>query len=297
MWLTSLRRRYLEPPNARHFPTLAAILRLSTKYLIDHLRAQCIAYLSADWPTTLAGWDKREKEAVDKQGRYAPREACAHPILVIGLAREMGITEWLPAAFYDLARYGPRRIVSGAEAPFLELYTDHADGTDPKDKKTVYLGRTDLHTILLRERRHGQRACVPRLRVLRAPERPARRRWDHARARRRRALHAQPGRRDARPHGLYGRCAPVRAPHLLCVPQRAGGVCAEGEGACMELGAGMVRAGRRGESREAGRCCEWREKDGGVTIGFASLSTTLSRSTHLIGLLAVLLWFLMIHLS
>lgn len=156
MWLTSLRRRYLEPPNARHFPTLAAILRLSTKYLIDHLRAQCIAYLSADWPTTLAGWDRREKEAVDKQGRYAPREACAHPILVIGLAREMGITEWLPAAFYDLARYGPRRIVSGAEAPFLELYTDHADGTDPKDKKTVYLGRTDLHTILL-GREAGQR--------------------------------------------------------------------------------------------------------------------------------------------
>ncbi|KAF7790175.1 hypothetical protein EIP86_001127 [Pleurotus ostreatoroseus] len=168
---------YLAPPNARHFPTLRAVLRLSTKYLIPHLRAHAINTLSADWPSTLAGWDAREKGAVDEKGRYAPREACAHPILVIELAREMGVREWLPGAFYDLARYGPRRIVSGAVRAELGMdgaEQDREEGAEEgegegegsgkekgngkgKEKgKMVYLGRADLHTILL-GREAGQR--------------------------------------------------------------------------------------------------------------------------------------------
>lgn len=70
--------------------------------------------LKTDWPASLKAWDAREKDAVDAQGRYAPRDACAHPILLIHLALELGLESFLPAAFYDLSRYGPSKIYLGA---------------------------------------------------------------------------------------------------------------------------------------------------------------------------------------
>ncbi|KAG8215724.1 hypothetical protein J3R82DRAFT_7617 [Butyriboletus roseoflavus] len=107
---------YFPKPHARDFSALSSVLRLSTKYFIEHLRIQCLARLVHDWPTTLAGWDRREAAATDASGRYAPRDAYAHPVLAINLALELGIPEVLPSAFYDLSRYGPSRIVSGARA-------------------------------------------------------------------------------------------------------------------------------------------------------------------------------------
>ena len=86
---------------------------MSSKYLIDHLRERCLARLEADWPTTLLGWDRREQKAtVDT--RYNPREHFPHPVLVIQLAHELSLDQLLPCAFYDLCRYGPRKIAAGA---------------------------------------------------------------------------------------------------------------------------------------------------------------------------------------
>ena len=93
---------------------LSSVLRLSTKYFIEHLRVQCLARLAHDWPTTLADWDRREAASTDASGRYTPRDAYAHPVLAINLALELGIPEVLPSAFYDLSRYGPSRILAGA---------------------------------------------------------------------------------------------------------------------------------------------------------------------------------------
>lgn len=95
------------------------MLRLSTKYLIEHLRQRCLARLELDWPLTLVDWDRREAEATQDDGRYLPREAFAHPILVINLAFELDLPDFLPSAFYDLSRYGPSKIVVGTPAPPL----------------------------------------------------------------------------------------------------------------------------------------------------------------------------------
>ncbi|KAN0078102.1 hypothetical protein V8E55_010159 [Tylopilus felleus] len=107
---------YFPNPHARDFSALSSVLRLSTKYFIELLRIQCLARLAHDWPTTLADWDRREAAATDANGRYTPRDAYAHPVLAINLALELGIPEVLPSAFYDLSRYGPSRILSGARA-------------------------------------------------------------------------------------------------------------------------------------------------------------------------------------
>ncbi|KAG9312479.1 hypothetical protein JVU11DRAFT_6865 [Chiua virens] len=98
------------------FSSLSSVLRLSTKYFIEHLRIQCLARLVHDWPTTLAEWDRREATVTDASGRYTPRDAYAHPVLAINLALELGIPEVLSSAFYDLSRYGPSRILTGARA-------------------------------------------------------------------------------------------------------------------------------------------------------------------------------------
>lgn len=84
---------------------------------MEHLRQRCLHRLDLDWPSTLSGWDLREREATDATGRYLPRESCPHPILVIRLALDLEIPSILPAAFYDLARYGPSRIASGINIP------------------------------------------------------------------------------------------------------------------------------------------------------------------------------------
>ncbi|KAG6372535.1 hypothetical protein JVT61DRAFT_7643 [Boletus reticuloceps] len=43
-------------PHACDFSALSSVLRLSTKYFIEHPRTQCLARLIHDWPTTLADW-------------------------------------------------------------------------------------------------------------------------------------------------------------------------------------------------------------------------------------------------
>ncbi|KIY45882.1 hypothetical protein FISHEDRAFT_60736 [Fistulina hepatica ATCC 64428] len=101
---------------ANDFPAMAAVLRLSTKYVVEHLRQRCLDRLIHDWPITLAGWDRREQEAAEA-GKYNPREYCPHPILVIDLALELDLTSVLPAALYDLARYGPSKIMGGSTVP------------------------------------------------------------------------------------------------------------------------------------------------------------------------------------
>ncbi|KAL4244116.1 hypothetical protein ABKN59_009447 [Abortiporus biennis] len=104
-------------PSSKDFSAIAAVLRLSSKYLIDHLRQRCLKRLDLDWPSSLSGWDLREQLAAEASGRYNPRECYPHPILLVKLARELSLPQYLPAAFYDLSRYGPRRIVSGTTLP------------------------------------------------------------------------------------------------------------------------------------------------------------------------------------
>lgn len=95
--------------------------------MVEPLRIRCLHRLHLDWPHTLLGWDKREAVATDSSGRYLPRDICPHPILVIQLALEMGIPTILPAAMYDLSRYGPSRILAGARKPIAayDIIVEH----------------------------------------------------------------------------------------------------------------------------------------------------------------------------
>ncbi|KAK0436374.1 hypothetical protein EV421DRAFT_1120437 [Armillaria borealis] len=133
---------YFMKTSASDFACISAVLRLSTKYLVEHLRVQCMTRLTQDWPTTLAGWDLREQQATDENGRYLPRERTCHPIHVISLSIELGLIEFLPAAFYDLCRYGPSKIVAGC--PSL---------SDPSSAVTL---STDILRRTLRGREIGQ---------------------------------------------------------------------------------------------------------------------------------------------
>ncbi|KAJ4473103.1 hypothetical protein J3R30DRAFT_3296710 [Lentinula aciculospora] len=104
---------YFSFPRPLHFARLAAVSRLSTKYIVPHLLQQCLERLKLDWPSTLGGWDAREDEALSPKGSYSPRQFTPHPVLVIDLAIELGLNDILPSAFYDLARYGPSKIMYG----------------------------------------------------------------------------------------------------------------------------------------------------------------------------------------
>ncbi|RPD58813.1 hypothetical protein L226DRAFT_471169 [Lentinus tigrinus ALCF2SS1-7] len=150
---------YFTKRTSGDFCAVSAVLRLSTKYLIEHLRERCLMRLEADWPTTLGGWDKREQHAtVDT--RYCPREHFPHPILVIQLCQELGLDHMLPSALYDLSRYGPRKIAAGASTvPALLSSRSRAHAhADPQDPNTVIV-RLDLSDLqaVFRGREQGQR--------------------------------------------------------------------------------------------------------------------------------------------
>ncbi|KDQ57583.1 hypothetical protein JAAARDRAFT_177839 [Jaapia argillacea MUCL 33604] len=99
------------------FITISKLLRLSTKYRIDHLRRQILEALAAIWPSALPLWEIREKKATNSAGLYAPRPTFPHPILIINLARETDVPELLPSAYYDLSRYLPSQAVTGHSLP------------------------------------------------------------------------------------------------------------------------------------------------------------------------------------
>ncbi|TFY71423.1 hypothetical protein EVG20_g1589 [Dentipellis fragilis] len=130
---------YFKQPYSTEFPFLAAVLRLSTKYLIYNLRECCLARIAHDFPTTLEGWDLREKAVTDMNGRYGPRERIPSPILLINLARELDLMEILPAAFYDLSRYGTSKTVLGTPTPAVEFKV-----LETQEAPTVFLAHNDL---------------------------------------------------------------------------------------------------------------------------------------------------------
>ncbi|KAF5383576.1 hypothetical protein D9615_003510 [Tricholomella constricta] len=89
------------------FPVVSGVLRLSTKYIIEGLRARALEHLSTAWPSDLKAWDAREDSARTHETDIASNGShlYPHPIAVINLSREVDAPSLLPAAFYDLSRY------------------------------------------------------------------------------------------------------------------------------------------------------------------------------------------------
>ncbi|KAF9479065.1 hypothetical protein BDN70DRAFT_913364 [Pholiota conissans] len=103
--------------DAQDFDNVASLLRLTTKYCVEHIRKDIIRGMSAIWPKTLSAWEFREADATDPTGVYKPRAIYPHPILVINLARETATADLLPSAFYDLSRCAASEIATGYLTP------------------------------------------------------------------------------------------------------------------------------------------------------------------------------------
>lgn len=95
---------------------------------------------------------------MDEHGRYLPRELCPHPILVIKLALDMNLPSILPAALYDLSRYGPSKITIGASSPptAFDLLLSQTYGSPPPPDQPVRLSH-DMLCRTLRGREASQR--------------------------------------------------------------------------------------------------------------------------------------------
>ncbi|KZS99886.1 uncharacterized protein LAESUDRAFT_688821 [Laetiporus sulphureus 93-53] len=99
------------------FCVVSGVLRLSTKYFVDHLREKALAHLRVAWPSTLKGWDAREDlaRAYECQSGSHRGHLYPSPVAIINLAREIHAPELLPSAFYDLSRYHYAQIFEPAE--------------------------------------------------------------------------------------------------------------------------------------------------------------------------------------
>ncbi|KAJ7115905.1 hypothetical protein C8R44DRAFT_880310 [Mycena epipterygia] len=142
------------------FRVVAGILRLSTKYIVDSLRAKALAHLCIAWPSTLRGWDAREDlarsfemETATSGGHFYPS-----PIAVISLAREVNAPCLLPAAFYDLCRYSYSQIYEPTEDEPLYQPTP-SPSLLPLDMQRLSLGKEAAQhniTALIQTMGHAQ---------------------------------------------------------------------------------------------------------------------------------------------
>ncbi|KAJ7504443.1 hypothetical protein B0H11DRAFT_1982361 [Mycena galericulata] len=151
-------------PNFRNndqddFRVVSGILRLSTKYIVDSLRAKALTHLCVAWPSTLKGWDAREDlartfemETSTSGGHFYPS-----PIAVINLAREVNAPCLFPAAFYDLCRYSYTQIYEpGEDEPLCQL---GPPSLAPLDMQRLCLGKEAAQhniTALIQTMGHAQ---------------------------------------------------------------------------------------------------------------------------------------------
>ncbi|KAJ7639006.1 hypothetical protein FB45DRAFT_739896 [Roridomyces roridus] len=90
-------------------------LAMATKYEMDNLRNRIVTQVEADWPSSLAEWDRLEMEARALQEEHDANDEqkvdglylddrLPEPITAIRLSRDFQIPKILPAAVYHLSR-------------------------------------------------------------------------------------------------------------------------------------------------------------------------------------------------
>jgi hypothetical protein len=109
---------------------------MSCKYFICIPRRQCLERLQSYFPVTLSDWDRRERMSLSPDGHYDPRHEIPSPIHIINLARELNVGSVLPAAFYDLARYGTSKTASGTE-PLAHLVLETSSSENSSASTTA----------------------------------------------------------------------------------------------------------------------------------------------------------------
>ncbi|KAK0464483.1 uncharacterized protein EV420DRAFT_1516594 [Desarmillaria tabescens] len=101
---------------------LAGLLRLSTKYFINHIRAGCIHHLSRTWAYTLKGHDEMVEIAINTTSVNKMTYPYVHPLHVLNLARETNVRLAVPSALYFLSLY---RFEDILRADHPKLLVDH----------------------------------------------------------------------------------------------------------------------------------------------------------------------------
>jgi len=129
------------------FRMVSGILRLSTKYIIDSLRAKALAHISVAWPSTLKGWDAREDLARSYE-LDPPLGGHLYPssVAVINLAREVDAPSLLPSAFYDLSRYSFSQIFEPSEDE--PLFFASPSTLSLSDMQKLSLGKESSHNAI-----------------------------------------------------------------------------------------------------------------------------------------------------
>ncbi|KAJ7677485.1 hypothetical protein B0H17DRAFT_1236612 [Mycena rosella] len=145
---------------------LAGILRLATKYFIAKLRVQAIQHLIQTWSYTLKGHDDMVDAALRSplvDGLSYPR---VHPLHVVNLARETGVTIILPSAIYFMSLY-PLEDLIRADHPKLCTLPNHPSRpssvlspADMKDYTLMFQKRLDIILNFVRSF-CGTRAALP----------------------------------------------------------------------------------------------------------------------------------------
>ncbi|KAF5382549.1 hypothetical protein D9615_002840 [Tricholomella constricta] len=101
------------------FIYLAGVLRLSTKYLIAHLRTEAIRCLTITWPYTLEGHDAMVNKAVSTLSKDGLSYPYVHPLHVLNLANEVNIRLIVPSTLYFLSLYPLADILRGDHPKLL----------------------------------------------------------------------------------------------------------------------------------------------------------------------------------
>ncbi|THH02367.1 hypothetical protein EW026_g487 [Hermanssonia centrifuga] len=128
-FLKALHDSSLEPPDIL---AITAVLRLSTKYEVNHLRARAITVLSRWYPPTLEAFIVLPRS-------FLPREEFPRHVLVANIARETDVPVLLPAALLlCCATSNARSIWDGA------LYKEDSSllcNLVDTNKRAIFLGR------------------------------------------------------------------------------------------------------------------------------------------------------------
>ena len=79
--------------DAEDFDVVASLLRLTTKYAVEHIRKDILRGMTAIWPRTLSAWEFREADATDAAGVYKPRSLYPHPMSATFIFRAPSISD------------------------------------------------------------------------------------------------------------------------------------------------------------------------------------------------------------
>ncbi|KIJ27977.1 hypothetical protein M422DRAFT_235800 [Sphaerobolus stellatus SS14] len=102
---------YFFPDSPTPWAPTAAILQLSTKYMVSRLRERAIHHLCRLYPTSFDDMNPHHKDLADEV--FGLDGGPEHPIILVNLARSCNVSKLLPWAYYSVVRWSFKDMVLG----------------------------------------------------------------------------------------------------------------------------------------------------------------------------------------